>query len=269
MKYAIVEEVKTSASPGLKGECSFCGSTVISKCGDVNIWHWAHIPKRNCDSWWENETEWHREWKNHFDIRHQEVIHYAEDGEKHIADVKTDDGLVIELQNSSISYAEIQSRNNFYKNIIWIVNGEHFRERFFILHQLPNPDSKEMDDIRIQFDGHKDHYPVFFRVSENEPDATMVRIHGFNELNALVERQYVGHRLFAWDNPRTNWYNVEVPVYLDFGDNFLYKLERYGASEVYCIRIISKKGLIESNGGQYQYQGNPYSPNAIFLKGKT
>ena len=268
MKFALVNGNKTSAEPSLNGICPFCNSEVIAKCGKINIWHWAHIPRKNCDKWWENETEWHRKWKNYFNIRNQEIIHFAEDGEKHIADIKTDDDLIIELQNSSISYEEIQSRNSFYKKIIWIVNGESFRERFFILHPLPDPDSKEMEDIRIKFDGHKDHYPAFYRVSENEIGATMVLIHSFNDISELVNDQYVGHHLFSWKNARTNWYNEEVPIFIDFGDNFLYKLERYGESKIFCIKIVNKKKLVEENGGQYMIEGDPTVFNAIFLEGK-
>ena len=46
--------------------------------------------RRFCDPWWENETEWHRAWKDQFPADWQEIVHHAEDGEKHIADVKTD-----------------------------------------------------------------------------------------------------------------------------------------------------------------------------------
>lgn len=268
MKFALIDGQKTVARPSLKGICPYCNSSVVAKCGNVNIWHWAHTPKKHCDNWWENETEWHRKWKDYFDIKNQEVIHFAEDGEKHIADVKTDSGLVIELQNSSISYEEIESRNNFYKNIIWIVNGENFRERFFLLHLLPDPNSQEMEDIRIIFDGHKDHYPILYLVSENKKDAKMVIAHSLDDISNLVDEQYIGHHLFSWKNPRKNWYREDVPVYFDFGDNFLYKLERYGDSKVFCVKIVNKKIIVNKNGGNYCYEGDPTEFKAIFLKGK-
>ena len=52
---------------------------------------------------------------------------------KHIADIKTDSGLVIELQHSSMSLEEMQSRENFYKKMIWIIDGSPFKNRFHIL----------------------------------------------------------------------------------------------------------------------------------------
>lgn len=87
----------------MRGLCPYCGSEVIAKCGRIKIWHWAHKGMSSCDPWWENETEWHRTWKNHFPLEWQEQI--ARDpisGETHIADVKTPHGLVIEFQHSSI-----------------------------------------------------------------------------------------------------------------------------------------------------------------------
>ena len=44
----------------------------------------------------------------------------------HRADVKLDNGLVIEIQNSNIKVEEIKQREDFYgKNgLIWILNGE-------------------------------------------------------------------------------------------------------------------------------------------------
>ena len=69
-----------------------------SKCGKVKVNHWAHKGNRNCDTWWEPETEWHRSWKNNFASEWQEIILADEiTGEKHIADVRMPDGFVIEI----------------------------------------------------------------------------------------------------------------------------------------------------------------------------
>ena len=77
-----------------------------------------------CDTWWETETEWHRGWKENFPREWQEVIQFdKQTNEKHIADVRTDTGLVIEFQHSYINPAERRQREDFYKNMIWIVDG--------------------------------------------------------------------------------------------------------------------------------------------------
>ena len=123
MKYSLVNGERREAHPDLSGKCQTCGVQTIAKCGEVKIWHWAHSGKRMCDSWWENETEWHRSWKGQFPNDWQEHIHIAENGEKHIADVKTIKDWVIEFQHSYINPQERRARNEFYKKLVWVVDG--------------------------------------------------------------------------------------------------------------------------------------------------
>lgn len=134
MKFALVNGIKKEAQKGLVGICPACGEEVIAKCGKIKINHWAHKTKHSCDVWVENETFWHRKWKNNFPEQWQEKIFYDNlNSEKHIADICTDDNLVIEFQHSSIKPEERESRENFYKNIIWVVDGTRLKndyERF-------------------------------------------------------------------------------------------------------------------------------------------
>ena len=123
MKFAIVEGERIEPTPRTRGSCPHCRETVISKCGKVRVWHWAHKSKQHCDRWWESETEWHRQWKDKFPIDWQERGRRDESGELHVADVLTPGGLVIEFQNSPINREEVESRTNFHKNICWVVNG--------------------------------------------------------------------------------------------------------------------------------------------------
>jgi len=90
---------------------------MIAKCGSRIMRHWAHTHAKNCDPWWENETQWHRDWKNHFPPDSREVSHTAENGEIHRADVKTTTGIVIEFQHSAMTDQERLSREQFYKNL--------------------------------------------------------------------------------------------------------------------------------------------------------
>ena len=96
---------------------------MLARCGTKKVWHWAHKGSRHCDPWWENETEWHRDWKNRFRSEWQEVPARDETGELHIADIKTPYGLVIEFQHSAIKPDEVAKRTNFYDQVIWIVDG--------------------------------------------------------------------------------------------------------------------------------------------------
>ncbi len=123
MKFALVDGQRQEARPNLSGRCPICDHRMVAKCGEVNIWHWAHHGRRFCDLWWENETEWHRAWKGEFPIEWQEVVHQTETGEKHIADVKTNRGWVIEFQYSYLKPEERRSRDSFYPKLIWVVDG--------------------------------------------------------------------------------------------------------------------------------------------------
>lgn len=123
MKYAIVNGEKTEAFKGGKGICPNCGSELLARCGDVKINHWSHKGTKNCDSWWENETEWHRKWKDQFPKEWQEVVHFDDKGEKHIADVRTKTNWIIEFQHSYIKPEEQKSRNDFYSKLVWVIDG--------------------------------------------------------------------------------------------------------------------------------------------------
>lgn len=124
MKLSIVDGERCEPKKGMSGSCIGCGQQMIAKCGPVRIWHWAHRSSCECDHWWENETEWHRSWKNSFPIEWQEIRQKAQSGEWHIADVRTSQGNIIEFQHSFLKQDERRSRNEFYGNsLVWVVDG--------------------------------------------------------------------------------------------------------------------------------------------------
>lgn len=131
MRFALVNNERSEAKPGSQGLCPGCHQPVVAKCGEQRIHHWSHKTKKTCDSWWEPETLWHRSWKNLFPQEWQESIrHDQRSGEKHIADIRTQHGLIIEFQHSSISPEERRSREQFYKNMIWIVDGTRLKRDY-------------------------------------------------------------------------------------------------------------------------------------------
>jgi competence protein CoiA len=134
MKFALANGRRQEAKKGLRGTCPFCGDPVLARCGPVRIWHWAHRPGHVCsDPFKENETEWHRNWKNQFPRDRQEIVRHAKDGEKHIADVQTSEGWVIEFQYSYIRPEEVRSREGFYSKLIWVVHGGRRDSDYFRL----------------------------------------------------------------------------------------------------------------------------------------
>jgi len=129
MQYALIDNKKTEATPKQVGVCECCGMPVHSRCGDYVVWHWSHYKNKDhkeCDKWYDRKTEWHIKWQNYFPKENQEVVcvdHLTD--EKHFADIKTNDGVVIELQNSPMSNENIRIRENFYDKMLWIVNGNN------------------------------------------------------------------------------------------------------------------------------------------------
>jgi competence protein CoiA len=123
MKFAEIHGERSEALPGTSAECPVCGDSVIAKCGDHKAWHWAHRGVRNCDPWWEPETEWHRDWKNRFPAHWQEIIRKADTGEKHVADVMTERGVTLEFQHSALRREERDAREAYYQNMVWVVDG--------------------------------------------------------------------------------------------------------------------------------------------------
>ena len=123
MKFANVEGQRREAEPGLLGECPHCRSAMIAKCGQLRVWHWAHLSLRSCDVWWKPESVWHRAWKDRFPADWQEIRHQSDTGEWHVADVKAKSGVVLEFQNSPLPHQERVAREAFYGDMIWVVRA--------------------------------------------------------------------------------------------------------------------------------------------------
>lgn len=162
MRFALINNEHIEAMPGLEGAvCPGCGAPVIAKCGTQKVHHWAHRNTKMCDNWWETETQWHRDWKNKFPSEWQEVFLTNEQtGEKHIADIRTEHGLIIEFQHSYIKPEERISREKFYKNMVWVVDGTRLKNdwpRF--LKGSCKSEAKELKPGIIHVDFADDYFP--------------------------------------------------------------------------------------------------------------
>lgn len=259
MQFSLVDGQKLTAFPSGRGTCGICGTATIAKCGPRVMHHWAHATRQSCDPWWENETPWHRQWKSLFPIDWLEVSHVSSTGEIHRADIKTPHGLVIEVQHSAMSDAERISREEFYGNLVWIIDGRGFRSNFDIYHPLPHPASSLAADLvwykaRRGLEGAA--YGIFMRLSENlahypaltkrtvELDA-MYEIHSIDQIRDTVIDAYYGHHQYDWVRPRKTWLDAKCPVYIDFGDDRLVRLQRYDETGLPCIRLVSKREFVQ------------------------
>ncbi len=129
MEFALdkISGSRLKAKKGLQGICEMCASPMIAKCGEIMIHHWAHVASPCTDSWKENESQWHREWKSNFPEEWREkALNDQATGERHRADIYVPDKeLIIEFQHSHISVENIKSREKFYKKLIWVINAEN------------------------------------------------------------------------------------------------------------------------------------------------
>jgi competence protein CoiA len=257
MEIALVDGVRVLPSPGVQGSCQACGAPMTAKCGEQNVWHWAHKGRRVCDPWWENEGEWHRGWKRSFPEDYHEVVQHDITGEKHIADVKLTNGLVIELQHSAMSPEEMRSREGFYGNMVWIVDSEPFRKNLHIFYPLPDPAEPFASDLSFisPLPEWRDHQRrndtgfgplMFFRRSERVEGTNMQQLHFGPEIAEHFPATYRGHHMYLWMRPRDVWYQTSKPTYLDLGNDLLALLGPYGPWEdtIMCLQLIAKQDLI-------------------------
>lgn len=117
------------AEPEANGICPVCSTELVPKCGEINAWHWAHKSLKECDTWSEPEGEWHYGWKMLAGLENTEIV-IEKDGQIHRVDIKTSRGLVIEVQHSPLSPKEVREREEFYGNMVWIIDGDEVCPEF-------------------------------------------------------------------------------------------------------------------------------------------
>jgi competence protein CoiA len=118
---------RVQATPGSRAACPGCNARVIAKCGEINIWHWAHEAGKDCDPWSEGESSWHLDWKAKATPSRCEVTIGP-----HRADIVNRSGTVIEFQHSPLTQDQVREREEFYGDMVWLVDGIDFRGRFHV-----------------------------------------------------------------------------------------------------------------------------------------
>ena len=254
MQYSLVEGERKEPQPGSRGTCPVCGGNTVAKCGTKLLWHWSHGRHQSCDPWWENETEWHRGWKSHFPAGNREVVqHDVQTGEKHVADVKTDRGVVVEFQNSPMEIGELLSRELFYKDMVWIVNGANFAPQFHVLGKLPRPDTEFSRDLMFVPRKHTQltSMGLFQRVSEGAGPGKLSEVHAVATIAPEIDLEYRGHHMFEWTRPRSVWFDANSPVFLDFGSDDLLLLGVFNQRGRRFVCRTPKTELVASLGGRF------------------
>lgn len=127
LRFANVEGEKTLPFSKGRGRCPCCGGVLIAKCGRIVTPHWAHESKNDCDAWAEPIGPWHLWWQGLVRREDVEVVRTP-----HRADIVGNGGVVVELQHSSISAEDVEAREAFYGEMVWLFDAT---ERFALVTQ--------------------------------------------------------------------------------------------------------------------------------------
>ncbi|TDQ11533.1 competence protein CoiA family protein [Pedobacter metabolipauper] len=189
------------------------------------------------------ETPWHRNWKKAFPPAFREVSFLDETaGQLHRADVHTPCGTTLEFQNSPICIEELRSREAFYPNLVWVLNGKKFKG-FRILKHLPDLDDPMLSGYEFC---HTDHLSMI-RKSDFLQGIEKPKVLNFYhpEIKGL---KFTSHYYsFCWKQPHRVWYEAKAPIIVDLGGHFLYQLkQRKQASGDYpYLHIIPRQAFID------------------------
>lgn len=178
------------AKRGVAAWCPICGEKLIPKCGRIVTHHWSHRGE-DCDSWREPETEWHRYWKGLVPEDCAEVT-IEKNGQKHRADIVTPDGVVIELQHSSLGVEMIERREAFYERMIWL---------FDVRDCCPAPR----------------YLPEYFNGEEPV---------NWSSIRLRLRRHKKGYHTFRWLHPRKSIAYTTAEAYLDVGQEHIFRLKK-------------------------------------------
>lgn len=188
------------------------------------------------------ETVWHSSWKKAFPVSFRERTFLNKvEGYYHRADIFTACGTAIEFQNSPITLAELQSREAFYPNLIWLVNGEKFKG-FKVLKHLPDVDDPKLADFEFC---HRANLTMVRKtdVLMGLEKPKVLTFHHPELRNLPLTPHYFS---FRWSNPHRVWYEAKCPIIIDLGGYFLYQLkQRQQLNGAYAyLHMIPRKDFI-------------------------
>jgi len=146
----------------------------------------------------------------------------------------------------------MESRNTYYRKLIWVVNANRFKGDFEFTQAIPDPESPLLAGYNFYADADGlAKFAHFIRKDEMKGDGSLVRIYSLHdeELKAVADlHQRTQHQywLFNWKYKHRAWLKCSAPVFLDFGDDFLYwikKREQVITTLVY-IQVVKKKDFL-------------------------
>lgn len=188
------------------------------------------------------ETPWHRDWKMEFpETCREKAFIDQEKGFWHRADVYTECGTAIEFQNSPITESELLSREAFYPNLIWVLNGKKFKG-FKILKALPDVDDPALANFEFSYTANL----TMVRKSDLLNGVGKPRVLTFHHPELRSVQLTSHYYSFCWRHPHRVWYEAKCPIIIDFGGYFVYQLKhKKQLFDTYSyLHMIPKKDFI-------------------------
>jgi hypothetical protein len=107
------------------------GRLLVARQGSKMIWHFAFHPGQvivDCDrrGYKDGKTSWHEVWQSYSPASHVEVYRWKAIESTticHIADLVDREGYVVEFQHSTITLEDIQSREQVYDRMCWLIDA--------------------------------------------------------------------------------------------------------------------------------------------------
>ncbi|WP_233603867.1 MULTISPECIES: competence protein [unclassified Pedobacter] len=195
------------------------------------------------EEFYRKETVWHRDWKLAFPPSFREIAFYdAANNNLHRADIFTPSGYTIEFQNSPITLVELNSREAFYPNLIWVLNGKKFKG-FKVLKHLPDVDDPKLMDYEFC---HSDHLSMVRKVEIEQGNLFPKPLNFYH--SELKDIKFTSNLYsFCWKQPHMVWYSATAKIIIDLGGHFLYELKQrpqLNGNYPY-LKLLSRKTFIE------------------------
>lgn len=253
MKYALLNGIKSQAVISAeRGVCIYCGKETIAHCGEFKINHWQHKTLKECDNWYEPETEWHRAWKNNFPVSFQEIVMFDnQTNEKHIADIyNSEKDVVIEIQHSPISNKEVQSRESFYKKLIWVIDLIPYKKNITLnsdildsfYYSVIMPWAKKQDSLIKKLE-EEQKYDLRDKLKmDNTGDNYIIDFEKKYSKNNSKQDYY----LMEWKYQHKRWTLTNSPMFFDLGDEYMYmKIEAIKIWSGFIVKRFTKNEFIQ------------------------
>lgn len=120
--YVSIQDMSITPSVLKTLECPCCSSSLTAKRGKINVHHFAHIAGSTCPTIHAG-GRWHLSWQALFHPTYTEVGITYSNGHKRVADIRTSNGHVIEIQHSPMSLDEMHAREDDHADMVWIMDG--------------------------------------------------------------------------------------------------------------------------------------------------